>query len=303
MKRPIGLMDCIGNTPLVKLHLGAHWSGAQIWGKLELMNPGGSVKDRICLAIVQSLAEEGLLKPAGTIVEASAGNTAISLAMVCAALGYSLKLVMPESIPTARRRFLASYGAEIELTPPANGMKGAVRRAMELQDEIAGAVLINQFENPMNPEIHRRTTAQEILSDLGGPPDSFVAGVGTGGTLTGVGEALKSENPHTRVVAVEPAESPILSGGNPGPHRIPGIGAGFIPKVLNMEIVDEVAVVDYEAAAAASDLLATENGIYAGLSSGAALAAAIREAGRYDPTRVVVTILCDSEERYLCFGP
>jgi cysteine synthase A len=303
MKRPIGLMDCIGNTPLVKLHIGDHWRGAQIWGKLEFMNPGGSSKDRICLAIVRSMVGEDALKPGGTIVEASAGNTAISLAMVCAALGYSLKLVMPESIPMVRRHFLASYGAEIVLTPPSNGMKGAVRRAEEIQEQIEGAVLMNQFENPMNPEIHRRTTAAEMLRDLDGPPDSFVAGVGTGGTLTGVGEALKTENPRTRVVAVEPAESPILSGGNPGPHRIPGIGAGFIPKVLNTELIDEVAVVEYEEAAKASELLAVDNGIHAGVSSGAAFAAAIREAERLDPTKVVVTILCDSGERYLCFAP
>lgn len=303
MKRPIGLMDCIGSTPLVKLHVGDRWRGAQIWGKLEFMNIGGSSKDRICQAIVRSMAAEGMLKPGGTIVEASAGNTAISLALVCAALGYSLKLVMPESIPHVRRRFLLFYGADIALTPPSNGMKGAVQRAMEIQEQIEGAVLMNQFENPMNPEIHRQTTAAEILRDLGGPPDFFVAGVGTGGTLTGVGEALKAENPQTRVVAVEPADSPILSGGNPGPHRIPGIGAGFIPKILNTELIDEVAVVEYEQAVKASELLAVENGIQAGLSSGAAFAAAIREAERLDPTKVVVTILCDSGERYLCFTP
>ncbi|MEJ2718541.1 MAG: cysteine synthase A [Deltaproteobacteria bacterium] len=302
MKHSIGLMDCIGNTPLVKLHIGDRWRGAQIWGKLEFMNPGGSSKDRICSAMVRSMAAEDVLKPGGTIVEASAGNTAISLAMVCAALGYSLKLVMPESIPLVRRRFLSSYGAEIELTPSPNGMKGAVHRAMEIQEQIEGAVLVNQFENPMNPEIHRRTTAVEILRDLGGPPDSFVAGVGTGGTLTGVGETLKTENPQTRVIAVEPVESSILSGGNPGPHRIPGIGAGFIPKVLNTEIIDDVAVIEYEEAAKASELLAAENGIDAGLSSGAAFAAAMREAERLDPTKTVVTILCDSGERYLCFA-
>lgn len=303
MNRLDCLTTCVGKTPLIRLDLGKRRNGAQIWGKLEFLNPGGSLKDRVCLGMVESMEAENGLRPGDTLVEASCGNTAISLAMITAARRYSLILVMPDTVSADRRRFLASYGAEIVLTPQSHGMKGAVTRAEEIVASRKRTYMINQFDNPVNPEVHRRKTAVEILEALGGKVDVFVAGVGTGGTLTGVGEVLKAHKPSTRVVAVEPAESPILSGGNPGPHRIPGIGAGFIPRVLNTDIIDDVAAVSYEQAAAAAAKLAQEEGIFAGLSSGAAVHAAMQQAEGLARKRVVVTVLCDSGERYLCFGP
>jgi cysteine synthase A len=275
-------------------------SGAQIWCKLEHMNPSSSIKDRLCLAMVEDMESKGNIRPGDSLVEASAGNTAISLAMVAAAKGYRLRLVMPETVAIERRRLLGSYGAEILLTPGANGMKGAVKRATELAEFASRTYMLNQFENPANPEAHRRTTAVEILRDLGRSPDVFVAGVGTGGTITGVGEVLKSKNPLARIVAVEPADSPVLSGGNPGPHRIPGIGAGFVPRNLNTDILDDVVMVQYQEAVNGSRLLAEKEGIFAGLSSGAALFAALRQAERLNPENVVVTIIFDSGERYVC---
>lgn len=303
MKRQDCVTTCIGETPVVRLKLSEKLNGAQIWCKLEFMNPGGSIKDRVCLGILESMEAGQGLRPGDTVVEASGGNTAVSLAMITAAKGYSLILVMPDTVSAERRRFLASYGAEIVLTPHSYGMKGAVSRAEEIVESGKRAFMINQFDNPVNPEVHRKTTAAEILKALGRKVDVFVAGVGTGGTLTGVGEVLKSRNRSSKVVAVEPAESPILSGGNPGPHRIPGIGAGFIPRILNTDIIDEVAAVSHEQAAQAAGMLARTQGIFVGLSSGAAVHAAIEQAEGLDPDKVVVTVLCDSGERYLCFTP
>jgi cysteine synthase len=294
------LLSSVGGTPLVRLESLEPAGGAQLWCKVEHMNPSGSIKDRMCLAMVEDLEARGLIHRGDSLVEASGGNTAISLAMIAAAKGYRLRLVMPDTVAVERRRLLGSYGAEILLTPASNGMKGAVTRALEIAEFTSGTFMVNQFENPANPETHRRTTAVEILRDLGRVPDVFVAGVGTGGTITGVGEVLKSKNPSSRVVAVEPADSPVLSGGNPGPHKIPGIGAGFVPRVLNTDILDDVVVVDYQEAVNASKLLAEREGICAGLSSGAALFVALRQAERLSPKKVVVTILCDSGERYLC---
>jgi cysteine synthase A len=265
------------------------------------MNPGGSSKDRMCLAIVEDMEAKKTIRPGDCLVEASGGNTAISLAMIAAAKGYSLVLVMPETVPVERRNLLAAYGAQIVLTPPSNGMKGSLSRATEILESKKRSFMINQFENPANPEAHRRTTAVEILHDLGRVPDVFVAGVGTGGTFTGVGEVLKKENPAVKLVVVEPAESAILSGGNPGPHRISGIGAGFIPRNLNTDIIDDVAAVSYEEAAETVKLMA-HAGIFAGVSSGAAVHEALRRAERLSPEKIVVTVCCDAGERYVCFG-
>jgi cysteine synthase len=297
------LLSCIGKTPLVRLRsvVGAEWG--QVWCKLEYLNPSGSSKDRMVLAIVEAMEQEGSLRPGDSLIEASCGNTAVSLAMIAAAKGYPLRLVMPDSIPLSRRQFLAAYGADIILTPALGGMKASVRKALELMQRDERIFMINQFDNPANPRVHRLTTGPEILEELGRAPDVFVAGVGTGGTLTGVGEAFKAVSPRTKVVAVEPAESPILSGGNPGPHKIAGIGAGFVPKVLNTEILDQVEVVTYQEALATVRVLAECEGIYAGLSSGAAVCASLRQARRLGPEEIVLTILCDSGERYVSFRP
>jgi len=292
------LLSFVGGTPLLRLRLPDDRRMAQVWCKLELMNPSGSCKDRMCLSIVEDLETRNLIRPGDCLVEASCGNTAISLAMICAAKGYSLVLAMPENCPPERIRLFQTYGAETVLTPASEGMKGAVNRLGAVLDSLERAFEIGQFENPANPEIHRRTTAAEIMNDLGRAPDVFVAGVGTGGTLTGVGEAFKAANGSTRVVAVEPAESPVLSGGNPGPHSIPGIGAGFIPKILNTDIIDDVAVVTYEEAMAAVTMLARSEGIHSGPSSGANLHVAFRQAERLGPEKIVATVLCDSGERY-----
>ncbi|MBI5250867.1 MAG: cysteine synthase A [Desulfomonile tiedjei] len=298
-----GLTSFIGNTPLIRLTFPDGSGGAQIWCKLEFMNPGGSCKDRTCLGILESMESTKMLKPGDALIEASGGNTAVSLAMIAAARKYPLTIVMPDTVPPERKRLLSAYGANLVLTPPANGMKGSIAKALEIAESKKRIFMINQFENPANPEIHRRTTAAEILRDLGRVPDVLVAGVGTGGTITGVGEVFKEKNPHTRVVAVEPSDSAILSGGNPGPHRIPGIGAGFVPRVLNTDIIDDVAVVTYQEAVKAVKTLAEKEGIFVGLSSGAALHAAMRQAQRLDPKKVVVTILCDAGERYVCSWP
>jgi len=303
MKHRDTLLSCVGDTPLVKLRFPEALGGAQVWCKLEFLNPGGSLKDRMCLAIVESMEASQGLRPGDTLVEASCGNTALSLAMIAAAKGYHLKLVMPDTVVPERKRLLESFGARITLTQSSNGMRGSVNRAHEIQDSSERTFVINQFENRANPEAHKRTTAEEILRQLGRVPDVFVAGVGTGGTITGVGEAFKERSPSTRIVAVEPADSPILSGGNPGPHMIPGIGAGFIPSVLNTEIIDEVAVVEFSEAVETVKVMAERDGIFGGLSSGAAVFAALRQAERLTPDKIVVTVVCDAGERYACFGP
>jgi cysteine synthase len=299
MNDKIRLLDHVGETPFVRLRFQDARDNAQIWGKLEFMNPSGSIKDRMCKAIVGSMESQGVLKSGDSIVEASAGNTAISLAMVCSSRGYKLTLVMPESVPAGRRNLLAAYGAEIILTPASNGMKGSVTRAMEILDSRKRMHMLNQFENPANPEAHRRYTAAEIIRGLGRVPDVFVAGVGTGGTITGVGEAFKEQNPSTKIVAVEPADSAVLSGGDPGPHRIYGIGAGFVPRILNTDIIDDVTVVEYEDALKMVNMLAEKDGIYAGISSGATIYAAMKHANGLGEGKVVATVLCDSGERYL----
>lgn len=297
------LWCCVGKTPLIRLKFSELQDRGQVWCKLEHMNPGGSIKDRMCLSIIEAMEKTQVLRRGDSLVEASCGNTALSLAAIAAAKGYLLKLVMPDTVEPERKRLLVAYGAQIVLTPASSGMRGAVHRAMEILQKNPRTFMINQFENPANPEIHRMTTAVEILEALGTVPDVFVAGVGTGGTITGVGQAFKEKNSSTRIVAVEPSESPVLSGGNPGPHMIPGIGAGFVPSILNTEVIDEIATVSYEDAVATVRMLAATQGIYAGLSSGAAFHAALREASRLQPEQRVVSIVYDSGERYLCFGP
>lgn len=303
MKPRQTLLSNIGETPLVKLRFPEAQGGAQVWCKLEFMNPGGSGKDRMCLAIIESMEAANILRPGDSLVEASCGNTALSLAMITAAKGYGLTLVMPDTVHAERKRLLEAFGAELVLTQSSNGMKGSVRRVNEIFESSDRTFMINQFENPANPEVHRRTTAVEIVRNLGKHPDVFVAGVGTGGTITGVGEEFKKRKPSIRIVAVEPSDSPILSGGNPGPHMIPGIGAGFIPSVLNTSIIDEVTTVDYADAVETVKLMAEEDGIFAGLSSGATVSAAVRQAKQLAPEQVVVTIVYDAGERYTSFGP
>jgi cysteine synthase A len=293
----------IGGTPLVRLNKMAAGLPAAVAVKLESLNPGGSVKDRIALSILEEAEKRGLLGEGGTLVEATSGNTGIGLAMVCAVRGYRLILTMPETMSEERRRLLRAYGAELVLTPGEKGMQGAVDRAAELAAEIPGAFMPRQFENPDNPAAHRRGTGPEIWRDTGGRVDIFVAGVGTGGALTGTAEFLKERKPSVRAVAVEPAESPVLSGGRPGPHKIQGIGAGFIPAVLNRSIVDEIIRVTAEEAFDASRRLAREEGILAGISSGAALHAALVVAGREENRgQLVVVLLPDTGERYLSTG-
>jgi len=294
------ITELIGRTPLVRLNRIAEGAGAQILGKLESMNPGGSVKDRIGLAMIEAAEADGTLGPGSVVVEPTSGNTGISLAFVCAAKGYRCILTMPETMSVERRTLLRAYGAELVLTPGAEGMRGAIARAQEIADETEGAFVPQQFQNPANPEIHRRTTAEEIWADTGGEIDVLVAGVGTGGSITGVAEIIKERRPGFRAVAVEPADSPVLSGGAPGPHKIQGIGAGFVPGVLNTSIYDEVVTCAAEDAFAMSRRLAHEEGILVGISGGANVWAALELARRPENAGLtVVTFLCDTGERYL----
>ncbi|MEV8512444.1 cysteine synthase A [Dactylosporangium sp. NPDC051484] len=288
--------DLIGRTPMVRLSRFAPGLPVRLLAKLESMNPGGSVKDRIAAAMIDAAERSGELAPGAAIVEATSGNTGIGLALVTAARGYRLTLTMPESMSVERRALLAAYGADLVLTPAAEGMAGAVRRALEIAGE-RGAFVPRQFDNPANPEAHRRSTALEIWDDTGGDVDVLVAGVGTGGTITGVGQVLKEKNPALRVIAVEPAESPVLSGGTPGPHGIQGIGAGFVPEVLDPGVYDEIVRVDVEQARAAARRLARTEGLLAGVSSGAALHAATTVA--HPAGHTVVVVLPDGGERYL----
>ncbi len=294
------VLDLIGSTPVVQLqHLPAAGS-ALVWAKLESFNPGGSVKDRIAKSMVEAAEEAGKLKPGGVIVEPTSGNTGIGLAMVAAAKGYRCVLVMPDTLSMERRSLMKAYGAELVLTPGSEGMKGAIGKAEALVRE-KGYFMPLQFANPANPEIHRRTTAAEILAQVE-HLDAFVAGVGTGGTVTGVGEILKESLPEVQIVAVEPAGSPVLSGGEPGKHKIQGIGAGFVPEVLNREVIDEVVQVADGDAFDTARRLATQEGILAGISSGAAAWAALQVARRLGEGKVVVTLLPDTGERYLSTG-
>jgi cysteine synthase A len=294
------ITELIGGTPLVRLRSLSERSGATIVGKLESFNPGGSVKDRIGLSMLDAAEEAGLISPEKTtIVEPTSGNTGIALAMVAAARGYKVLLTMPETMSVERRNLLRAYGAELVLTPGPQGMKGAIARATELSEQVAGAFMPQQFENAANPEVHRRTTAEEVWNDTDGEVDVFVAGVGTGGTVTGVGEVLKQRKPGLHVVAAEPTDSPVLSGGDPGPHRIQGMGAGFVPKILNTAIYDEVVQVTNEQAFEFARELATE-GILVGISAGANAYAAYVVGSRPENSgKLVVTVLCDTGERYL----
>ncbi|MBU1404274.1 MAG: cysteine synthase A [Proteobacteria bacterium] len=290
----------IGNTPMLTLsRLGAGIE-ARLLAKLEFQNPLGSVKDRIGLAMIKAAEEQGLLKPTTTIIEPTSGNTGIALAFVCAARKYRLVLTMPETMSLERRTLLKHLGAELVLTPGSEGMRGAIARAEELLAKTPDSFMPNQFGNPANPEIHRETTALEIWEDTEGGIDIFVAGVGTGGTITGVGEVLKTKNPSLHVVAVEPADSPVLSGGKPGPHKIQGIGAGFVPTILNREIIDEVITVTNDQAMETARRIAKEEGILCGISSGANAWAAMQIAARPENRgKQIVFPLCDTGERYL----
>lgn len=308
------ITETIGRTPLVKLNRVTDGAKATIVAKLESFNPAGSVKDRIGVNMINWAEEQGLLKPGQTIVtsaataknqgmaivEPTSGNTGIALAFVAAARGYKVILTMPETMTIERRNLLKAYGAELILTPGAEGMKGAVARAEEIKNQNPDYYLPHQFENPANPEIHRKTTAEEIWADTDGAVDILVAGVGTGGTITGVSEIIKQRKPDFRAVAVEPADSPVLSGGQPGPHKIQGIGAGFVPKVLNTDIIDEIIKVTNEEAIEFTRRIAREEGILAGISSGAAAFAAVQVAQRPENEgKLIVVVLPDTGERYL----
>jgi cysteine synthase A len=294
-----GIIELIGRTPLVRLRALSPKGGAEVVAKLESAGPGGSVKDRAALAMVDAAEAEGKLAPGATIVEATSGNTGISLAMIAAVRGYRCVLVMPEDMSLARRLILRAYGAEVVLTPAQEGMGGAVERATQIRKE-TDAFMPRQFENPANPEAHARTTAEEIWRATGGAIDAFVAGVGTGGTLTGVGRVLRARRPGVRIVAVEPKASAVLSGGAPGLHGIQGLGAGFVPRILDTKVYDEVMAVTDVAADRAMRRLSREEGILAGPSAGANVHAAIEVAKTMQPGQRVVTILCDTGERYLC---
>jgi len=291
----------IGNTPLVRLNHITKGLHADVLVKVESFNPMGSVKDRIGLAMIEEAEREGKIKSGTTIIEATSGNTGIALAGVCAARGYKLILVMPETMTIERRKLLKALGAELVLTPGTEGMKGAVNKAEQMAAEDPALYFIaQQFQNPANPEIHRRTTAEEIWKDTDGKADVIVAGVGTGGTITGIASVIKKRKPTFKAIAVEPAESPVLSGGSPGPHKIQGIGAGFVPDVLRLELVDEIIQVTGDNAAATARRLAKEEGILAGISSGAATYAALQIASMEEMSgKTIVVLLPDTGERYL----
>jgi len=302
MKLHENILSLIGNTPLVRINRMVSDSSAEIWAKLEGFNPGGSVKDRIALSMIETAEREGKLKPGGTIIESTSGNTGIGLAIVAAVKGCGLILTMPETMSLERRQLLQAFGAELILTPGDRGMIGAVEEAERIALKNPDFFMSQQFENMANPDIHRRTTAVEIINDLGCVPDAFVAGVGTGGTITGTGEILKGKKPDIWITAVEPAGSYILSGGEPGKHKIAGIGAGFFPGVLNTKIYNEVISVTDDAAADTSRQLALMEGILSGISSGAAMWAAMKVAERLGKNKKVVVVFPDRGDRYLSTG-
>ncbi len=290
----------VGNTPLVKLNRIGHGLPAELVCKLECFNPCGSVKDRIGLSMIETAEREGLIREDTVLIEPTSGNTGIAIAFVAAAKGYRVVLTMPDTMSVERRKLLAALGAELILTPGSEGMPGAIRKAQELADSDSHYLLLQQFKNPANPEVHRRTTSEEIWHDTDGKVDILVSGVGTGGTVTGISEIIKSRKPSFKAIAVEPEDSPVLSGGKPGPHKIQGIGAGFVPDVLQMDFVDEVVKVRHEDAGAMARKLAREEGILAGISSGAALWAAMELAERPENNgKLIVVILPDTGERYL----
>lgn len=296
------LTQLVGNTPLLEL---SNYSSkrdlqATLIGKLEYFNPAGSVKDRIALAMIEDAEKKGLLKKGSVIVEPTSGNTGVGLAFVAAAKGYKLIIALPETFSVERRTLLKALGAELVLTPGSLGMKGAIAKALEIAAATPNSFIPQQFENPSNPEVHKRTTGEEVWADTEGKVDIFVAGVGTGGTVSGVGEALKAHNPNVKIVAVEPADSPVLSGGNPGPHKIQGIGPGFVPKNYNSSVVDEIITVSNDNAILTSRQLAKEEGLLVGISSGAAAYAATQLAQRPENKgKVIVALLPDTGERYL----
>lgn len=295
------ITELIGNTPLVRLNKITEGAKAEVVAKLESFNPCGSVKDRIGISMIQAAEEAGMITRDTVIVEPTSGNTGIALAFVCASRGYRLILTMPDTMSIERRRLLAAFGAELVLTPGAEGMPGAVRRAEQIVAENPGSYFMpQQFKNPANPKIHRETTAEEIWRDTDGRVDILVAGVGTGGTITGVAEVIKKRKPEFKAIAVEPIASPVLSGGKPGPHKIQGIGAGFIPEVMRLDLVDEIITVAHEDAGLMSRRLAREEGILAGISSGAATWAAIEVAKRAENAgKLIIVVLPDTGERYL----
>ena len=303
MKIAKKLTDLIGNTPLLSLDRYAASKGVaagSVIAKLEYFNPAGSVKDRVAFAMVEDAEQKGILKPGATIIEPTSGNTGVGLAFVSSVKGYNLILTMPDSMSIERRNLLKAYGARLELTPGKDGMKGAIAKAESLKAEIPGAVILQQFENLANPEKHYRTTGEEIWRDTDGQVDIFVAGVGTGGTVSGVGKLLKEKNPNVKIVAVEPAASPVLSGGNPGPHKIQGIGAGFVPKTFNRGVVDQIFTVENDDAIRTGRELAQQEGLLVGISSGAAAYAAFELAKLPENKgKKIVALLPDTGERYL----
>jgi len=294
------IIETIGRTPLVKLNRITSGLKPTILAKLETRNPGGSVKDRIGMAMIEAAEKAGLIKEGSHIIEPTSGNTGIALALVAAAKGYKLTLTMPSSMSIERRMILKAYGANLVLTDPAKGMKGAIEKAEELGKEAGNIFIPQQFKNKANPEIHRKTTAQEILEDTGGKVNAFVAGIGTGGTITGIGEVLKGKiGAHVKIFGVEPLDSPVLSGGKPGPHKIQGIGAGFIPEILNTKIYDKIITVSYENAVKTARSLAALEGIFVGISSGAAGWAALEVAKDFKEGDTIVVLFPDTGERYL----
>ncbi len=292
------IVELIGQTPMIRLNRIVGQSSAQVLAKLEMFNPGGSVKDRICLSMIEDAQNKGLLKSGFTIIEPTSGNTGIGLAMISAVKGYRCILTMPETMSLERIYILKSYGAEVVLTPGVDGMLGSIKKAEELLKKIPNSFMPQQFKNEANPEIHRRTTAQEILKVTNGKIDAFVAGVGTGGTITGVGEVLKEKNPKIKIIVVEPKNSAVLSGKESGPHKIQGIGAGFIPDILNMKIIDEIITVTDNDAFSTARRLAKEEGLFVGISAGAAALAALKVADDLGKGKTVVVILPDTGERY-----
>ncbi len=296
------ILATIGNTPLIRLHRTAHEAGcvADILVKAEFFNPLSSVKDRIALSMVEAAEASGKITPKTVLVEPTSGNTGIALAFVCAAKGYNLILTMPESMSMERRKMLKFLGAQLELTPAAKGMRGAIERAEEILSSNPDALILQQFKNAANPEIHRRTTAEEVWTDTGGKVDVFITGVGTGGSLTGVAQVLKAKKPSVKIIAVEPEDSPVLSGGKPGPHKIQGIGAGFVPDILQQELIDEVVTIGNETAFATSRKVARLEGMPVGISSGATIAAALEVGARPEMKgKTIVVIAASSAERYL----
>jgi cysteine synthase A len=294
------ITELIGNTPLIRLNSYSNDTGCEMLAKLEYQNPGGSVKDRLALGLIRDAEESGIINKQSTIIEPTSGNTGIGLAMICAARGYKLIITMPESTSEERRKLIKAYGATVVLTPADEGMLGAIRKAEELQQKNPGSYIPYQFRNPANVEMHRKTTGPEIWNDTGGRIDFFVAGVGTGGTITGAGEYLKSMNPEIKVVVVEPAGSPVISGGSPGKHKIAGIGAGFIPEIFNRELPDEIITVRDEDAFETTRNLCRREGVFSGVSSGAILWAGLQIANRNENKgKTIVMITCDTGERYL----